>query len=78
MRNKLILAVSILLVFGYLFTYVAVRKNNTAISEMDGCPIDGCTRVYFEQGTFSFIYTPLIILDKRINHAEFIFTGWKS
>lgn len=78
MKNKLILAVSIFLVFGYVFTYVLVRKNNTVITEMDGCPIDGCNYVYFEQGSFTLIYTPIIILDKRINHAEFIFTTWKK
>lgn len=77
MRSKLIPIVLTLAVFGYLFTYVLVRKNYTVITEMDGCPIDGCTYVYFEQGTFTLIYTPLIILDERINHAQFIFTGWK-
>lgn len=78
MKNKIISLVLILIIISYLFSYILIRKNNTVITEMDGCPIDGCSYVYFEQGKVSLAFTPLIILDRRITHTEFIFTGWKS
>ncbi len=78
MKIKIIILSLVIVSFAYVFSYVLVRKNNTVlITERDGCPIDGCSYVYFQQGTPYLIYSPLIHLDERINHAEFIFTGWK-
>ena len=79
MKNKKVLIVMTIIFFAYLFSYILIRKSNT-IEEVktDSCGYNGCTYVYFQQGTPYLIYSPLIYLDKTINRAEFIFTGWKQ
>ena len=75
MKNKTILLILGAVVFVYLFSYVWIRRSNTRIIEVDGCPTEGCTVVRFPEGVFYLIYSPLILLDRGVTHAEIIFNN---
>lgn len=73
MKNRKLILFVVTIIFIYLVSYILIRKSNTEIFEVDGCPSEGCTLVRFPNETFYYIYSPLIQLDKRINHIEFRF-----
>ena len=75
MKSNLALAILTLIVFGYIFSYVLIRNNNTFLAERDGCPSEGCIIVYLPQGKFCTFYKSLIFIDQWLTpSSEFIFT----
>ena len=70
------LAICVVLFCVYVFSYILIRKHNTAeVDEAEGCP---CVYVYMQQGTTTIFYNPLIYFDKKLNsRTQFIFTRWK-
>lgn len=60
----------------YVSSYVLLRREYTQYREMDGCPSEGCESVTFPSDKSFLIYSPLILIDRFINHTEIYIENW--
>ena len=70
MKQKFIVLTAIFLLL-YVSNYIFIRQSNLEVMGIDGCPTNGCQYVSFPFNGFNKLYSPLILVDKKLTGANF-------
>lgn len=70
MKCKILIS-TVIFLFLYVSNYIFIRQSNLKVLEADGCPASGCSYVSFPFDGFNLLYSPLIVIDKKLSGTHF-------
>ena len=70
MKRKILIS-TVIFLFLYVSNYIFIRQSNLKVLETDDCPASGCSYVSFPFNDFNLLYSPLIVIDKKLTGTNF-------